>query len=85
MKRICTICARGGSKGVSNKNVRSIDGKPLIAHTLLQAKQSDLFDFVAVSSDSKEILEVSKRWGADILVSHIPLGYSTISLRTVPA
>ena len=60
MKRLCTICARGGSKGVKNKNIRSLRGKPLIAHSLLQAKASGLFEVLAVSSDSEEILDISK-------------------------
>ncbi len=58
MKRICTICARGGSKGVKNKNVRELTGKPLIALSLQQARESGLFSLIAVSSDSTEILDV---------------------------
>jgi CMP-N,N'-diacetyllegionaminic acid synthase len=68
MKRLCTICARGGSKGVKNKNIRTLLGKPLIAYSILQAKNSQMFDLVAVSSDSREILEISGRWGADIMI-----------------
>ncbi len=68
MNRICTICARGGSKGVENKNIKIIAGKPLIAHSIQQAKQSNLFDVIAISSDSPEILAVAKQYGADILV-----------------
>jgi CMP-N,N'-diacetyllegionaminic acid synthase len=68
MKRVCTICARGGSKGVKNKNIRNLAGQPLIAYSLAIATQSKLFDIIAVSSDSAEILEVSKLYGADILV-----------------
>lgn len=68
MNRLCTICARGGSKGVVNKNIKLLLGKPLIAHTIIQAKKSGLFNYVAVSSDSEEILSVAKAWGADILI-----------------
>lgn len=68
MKRLCTICARGGSKGVKNKNIRNLLGKPLIAHSILQAKSSELFDAVAVSSDSKEILDVALQWGVDFVI-----------------
>lgn len=67
-KILCTICARGGSKGVLNKNIRMIAGKPLIAHTIEQAKKSNCFDLIVVNSDSGEILETSKKWGADLLV-----------------
>jgi len=68
MKRICTICARGGSKGVPNKNIRDLLGKPLIAHSILQAKSSGLFDAIAISSDSHQILDVAKDWGADYFI-----------------
>lgn len=43
-------------------------GKPLIAHSIMQAKNSGIFQAVAVSSDSDEILSVAKAWGADYLV-----------------
>jgi CMP-N,N'-diacetyllegionaminic acid synthase len=68
MTRLCTICARAGSKGVRNKNIRDLLGKPLIAYSILQARESKLFDFIAVSSDSKEILATAKRFGADFLI-----------------
>lgn len=68
MNRICTICARGGSKGVKNKNLRIILEKPLIAHSILQARESNLFNTIAVSSDSEEILNVAKKYGADIII-----------------
>lgn len=65
MKRVCTICARGGSKGVKGKNIRLLAGKPLIAHSIAQARASGLFDAIAVSSDSEQILEVAKQYGVD--------------------
>ena len=68
MNRICTICARGGSKGVKNKNIRMLLDKPLIAHSIHQAKESKLFDHIAVSSDSEEILSVARQYGADIFI-----------------
>ncbi len=68
MKRLCTICARGGSKGVKGKNLRILQGKPLIAHSILRALESKLFDAVAVSSDSEEILEAARQFGAHVLV-----------------
>lgn len=63
MKRICTICARGGSKGVPGKNLRPLLGKPLIAHTVLQALETGLFDAIAISSESEEILQTAAEWG----------------------
>lgn len=72
MKLICTIGARGGSKGVPGKNIRMLDGLPLLAHTIRQAKASGLFDAVAFSSDSAEILDTARRHGADILIERPP-------------
>ncbi len=68
MKRLCTICARGGSKGVKWKNIRLLLGKPLIAYSIEQARASGLFDLLAVSSDSDEILDVARQWGCDCLI-----------------
>ncbi len=69
MNRLCTICARGGSKGVHNKNVRMLAGMPLIAHTVTQALDSGLFACVAVSSDSWPVLKMAQLWGARELVA----------------
>ncbi len=65
---ICSICARGGSKGVKNKNTRMIAGRPLIAHSVQHAIDSGLFEHVAVSSDDPAILAAAKEAGADIMV-----------------
>jgi CMP-N,N'-diacetyllegionaminic acid synthase len=83
MIRICTICARGGSKGVLNKNIRSLAGKPLIAYSLEQAIMSQLFDLIAVSSDSPEILEVADQYGADVLVQR-PIELATDTAAKLP-
>lgn len=72
MKRICTINVRGGSKGVKDKNIRLLGDKPLIAYSIIQAKLSGLFSYIAVSSDSKEILAIAKQYGADILIKRPP-------------
>lgn len=69
MSRLCSICARGGSKGVKGKNIRPLLGKPLIAYTIEQAQRSGLFDVIAVSSDSEFILEAARQAGADQLIS----------------
>lgn len=68
MIRLCSICARGGSKGVKGKNLRPLDGMPLIAHSIRQAKRSGLFDAVSVSSDSEAILDVARAEGVDVAV-----------------
>ena len=68
MIALCTICARGGSKGVKGKNVRMLQGLPLIAHSIRQARATRLFDAIAVSSDSDEILSVARDEGVDCLI-----------------
>jgi CMP-N,N'-diacetyllegionaminic acid synthase len=82
--RLCTICVRGGSKGVPNKNIRFLMGKPLIAHTLDQARDSKLFDVVAVSSDSDEILSVASKCGCDYLIER-PAQLATDDAPKLPA
>jgi CMP-N,N'-diacetyllegionaminic acid synthase len=69
MKRICSICARAGSKGVKNKNIRMLLDKPLIAHSIVQAKATGIFDCIAVSSDSLEILEIAQSLNVKYLVN----------------
>jgi len=68
MLRLCTICARGGSKGVKNKNIRPLLGKPLITYSIDQARASGLFVGIAVSSDSSAILDVARNAGADWII-----------------
>jgi CMP-N-acetylneuraminic acid synthetase/NAD(P)-dependent dehydrogenase (short-subunit alcohol dehydrogenase family) len=72
MRRLCTICARGGSKGVPNKNLRPLLGKPLLAHSIERARESGLFERIAVSSDSAAILDAAKAAGADDMVERPP-------------
>lgn len=64
---LCTICARGGSKGVKNKNIKELHGKPLIAYTIEQAKASGLFEHIVISTDSDDIANVAKQYGAEVL------------------
>ena len=63
---LCTICARGGSKGVKNKNIKKLNGKPLIAYTIEQAKASGLFEHIVISTDSDDIANVAKQYGAEV-------------------
>ena len=62
---ICTICMRGGSKGVPDKNLRNINGKPLMAYTIEAAINSGLFKHIVVSTDSKKIAITAKKYGAE--------------------
>ena len=72
MRRLCTICARGGSKGVPNKNLRRLLGKPLLAYSIERAREAGIFDRIAVSSDSPAILDAAKQAGADELIERPP-------------
>lgn len=65
-KVLCIIPARGGSKGLPRKNIKPLAGKPLIAYTIEQAKQSRYIDRLIVSTDDKEIANVAMRCGAEV-------------------
>jgi len=84
VKRLCTICARAGSKGVPSKNIRMMAGKPLLAHSLYQARASGLFDAIAVSSDSDEILSIARSYGATCLVKR-PAALASDTAAKLPA
>lgn len=63
---VAVITARGGSKGVPRKNIKDLDGKPLIAYTIEAAIKSSIFDEIIVSTDSEEIADISKKYGARV-------------------
>lgn len=63
-KVICIICARGGSKGLKNKNIQKINNLPLLAYPILQAKASKYIGTVLVTTDSKKIASIAKKYGA---------------------
>lgn len=60
------ILARSGSKGVPNKNIRLLGGKPLLAYRILSAKKSTLNADIVLSTDSEQYAEIGKTWGADV-------------------
>ncbi len=66
MSRLAIIPARGGSKRIPRKNIRSFHGKPIIAYSIEVALKSGLFDEVMVSTDNAEIAEVAKKYGANV-------------------
>ncbi len=63
---LATICCRGGSKGVPNKNLRLMHGIPLIGHTIVQAQQSELIADLIISTDSQQIADTAKEFGAKV-------------------
>jgi CMP-N,N'-diacetyllegionaminic acid synthase len=62
MKIIALVPARGGSKGIPDKNIRLLADKPLLQYTLEAAVQSSVFDQIIVSSDSEKILNLAKQF-----------------------
>ena len=66
MRVVCFICARKGSKGLRNKNIDKICGKPLIVWSIEQAKNSKLVDEIVVSTDCDNIASVSRDNGAKV-------------------
>ena len=63
---LAIIPARGGSKGLPGKNIRPLLGKPLIGWSIEQAFASRYIDEVVVSSDCPEIIEISRKFGANV-------------------
>ncbi|UPJ70893.1 acylneuraminate cytidylyltransferase family protein [Bradyrhizobium sp. 187] len=84
MTLLCTICARGGSKGVVGKNARELVGKPVLAWSIEQARETGLFDAIAFSSDSEALLEAALKAGADIAVKR-PDEMATDTAPKLPA
>ena len=68
MNILCTICARKGSKEIKNKNIIPFNGKPLIYHTINQARKLNIFDKIVCSSDSRKILNIAKKNNVDFLI-----------------
>ena len=63
---LAVITARGGSKGLPEKNIKLLAGKPLLAYTIETAKQSQLIDHLILSTDSEQIAAVGREWGVAV-------------------
>ncbi len=70
---IAIIPARGGSKGIPRKNIKELAGKPLIAYTIEAAKKAKKLDMVFVSTEDREIAEIAKKYGAEVIERPIEL------------
>ena len=66
MKNLAVILARSGSKGLPDKNIKNMVGKPLLAYTIEAALESGVFDIVHVSTDSEKYLDIAQKFGADV-------------------
>ena len=82
-KILAIIPARGGSKGLPRKNILDIQGKPLVAWTVEASLKSKYITDTYVSSDDNEILEVSQKYGANILKRAKELATDTASSESV--
>jgi len=64
---LALIPARGGSKGIPRKNIKILAGKPLLAHSVEQARQTPSINRIAVSTDDIQISEVARQFGAEVI------------------
>ena len=66
MRNLAIIPARSGSKGLKNKNIKELAGKPLLAYSIDAAKDSNLFQTIMVSTDSEEYARIARAYGAEV-------------------
>jgi len=64
MRNIAVIPARSGSKGIKDKNIKLLNGKPLIAYTIEAAKRANVFEEIFVSTDSNQYAKIAREYGA---------------------
>jgi len=86
VKPLCIIPARGNSKRLPRKNVKLLNGKPLLAYAIEAALKSKVFDLVCVSSEDEAILRIARNYGAQYL-HHRPqeLSQDKVQIRSVCA
>ncbi len=80
---ICLIPARGGSKGIKKKNIKEINGKPLISWTIKEAKKSKYIDSIYISSEDEQILDISRQLGVKVIQRDETLALDTTSSMDV--
>ena len=66
MKNLAIITARSGSKGLRDKNIKLLNGEPLISYSITVAKDSGMFDEIMVSTDSEIYADIAKKFGASV-------------------
>ena len=66
MRNLAVILARSGSKGLKDKNIKELSGKPLLVYTVEAALESGEYDLVHVSTDSEFYADIAKKYGADV-------------------
>jgi CMP-N-acetylneuraminic acid synthetase/spore coat polysaccharide biosynthesis predicted glycosyltransferase SpsG len=83
LKTLVIIPARGGSKGIPRKNIRYLNGKPLLAYSIETAKQSKYVDKIIVSTDDNEIATIAEKYGAEIILRPEHLASDEVPLDPV--
>jgi len=83
MKKIAIIPARSGSKGLKDKNIINLFGKPLLAYSIEAAIRSESFERVIVSTDSELYGEIAKRYGAEVMYRGYELSNDSASTFVV--
>lgn len=83
MNVLAIIPARGGSKGVKDKNIREVDGMPLIAYSIQCAQESKLLNKVIVSTDSQKIADIAGQYGAEVQMRPEDLAQDDSSIVSV--
>ena len=84
LKVLALIPARGGSKGIKDKNIVDVCGKPLIAYSIIAAQKSKYIDDVIITTDSEKIKEVAEKYGADVPFLR-PAELATDNAKTIDA
>ncbi len=80
---IAIIPARGGSKGIPRKNILSFQGKPLLGHTVEQARRARTVNRVVVSTDDSEIASTAQHYGAEVVWRPIEISDDTATSESV--
>ncbi len=80
MKTLCVIIARGGSKGLANKNTLALAGKPMVAWTIQHAQRAKHLDRVVLSTDSSAITQVGQDYGVEVVTRPVELASDTATV-----
>ena len=83
MQRLAIIPARSGSKGLKDKNIADLCGKPVLAYSIEAALMSELLDRVIVSTDSERYANIAQRYGAEVMMRNAQLASDTATTYMV--
>ena len=83
MRPIAIIPARGGSKRLSRKNILPLVGKPLVAHIIGTALNSNVFEKVIVSTEDEEIARIAEKYGAEVFIRNSELAQDSSTVVEV--